>query len=173
MLCEKDGVPGMARILKALALYLVVLVVCLALYVPFRLLGEKYQQILVAGTSDFYYWFAPFIWPLFTLLLGGLPAYFGSRIRVPFYVRIPVYFLLLASWDVLPRLDTFLQLKTTCYLSSYTFNPENPGQFNTTYLSFILQPVCFFAGIVSGEVAGWLRKRRLSTKVSPLDPVTP
>ncbi len=153
----------MARVLKRSALYLLVLVLCLAVYIPFRALGEKYQGTLVGQSNNFYYPFAIFIWPLFTLLLGGLPAYLGSRLQVPFYVRIPIYFLLLASLDYLPRLDALFQFKSWCYLSSYKYNPGNPGQFNTTYLSFILQPICFLAGIASGEIAAWLQEKKASS----------
>ena len=143
---------------KRFALYFLVVVLSLLLYVPFRLLGERYQQVLYAGTNNFYYIRAIVIWPLFTFLVAAVPAYSGARSKIPVYVRLPVYFLILASWDYLPGLDQSLPVEGTSYLSAY--ETMQPGEFNTTYLSFLLQPVSFFVGIGFGEVLGRLHRGR-------------
>ena len=151
----------MSKPVRSFSLYVLVLALTLALYVPFRLVADRYQVITVAGTDNFYYPFATFIWPLFTLVMGAAPAYFGSLLRIPIYIRIPVYFLLLGSWDELPRLDDLLGVQGFNYLSSY----DHPGELNTTYVSFVLQPVCYVLGILSGEIAGWETKRSLTNNI--------
>ena len=131
-----------------------------AFYLPFRLAAASLNNVTIASTGDFYHRLAVIWWPLFCLVLFGLPSALGALMRIHVAARVVAVIGFLLWVDYSRAVDSLLGLEDW---GRTGLNSWRGTTFNTTYVSAeILSPLFMIFGILAGTVAGviWRRVRR-------------
>jgi len=100
------------------------------------------------------------------LLLTGIAHYSGSSMRIPVYVRIGVligFLLLYLEGKITQPVDDLLGFNDSGFTGLYAYS--GTGEFNTTYLSWMLLGIAFFLGFVAGEFVALLRRKPGTKKI--------
>lgn len=132
------------------------------LYVPFRLIAQKFNTATTAGidaagniypVDNFAYPFAILIWPTFAVLCGFVTSYvakrFGRAWPVVLGVMIAAFFLTYLT----PRMDELLGIPGGG-LDGFVSWPSNRAGITTPKLSAILCLALFWAAAIVGAVIG-------------------
>jgi heme exporter protein D len=140
-----------------------ILLLSAGLYVPFRLLASHTNNTLMAGTDDFYYSFAVFLWPSYVLLATGLVFLTSGALGFSLVVDFFALVLLMACSDYASGLDRFLGLNDMGDAGFLT--TAMGGTWNTTWLSQALCFVTLWLGLIVGKTTGVFLHRRLCSQV--------
>jgi len=121
-------------------------------YVPFRLLAQRYNIIGAGFSDDFRYWWCALLWPSFSFLAGLTPL-FASTLRLRWCFLLGVLVLSLVLWEKAPLLDGLLGIPGGGLVGFNSYWSNQPG-FSTSQLSMVLSPIAFFLGAAGGVILG-------------------
>ena len=148
------------RPINKYAIYIVTLIAVLLAYVPYRLIAQHTNTVIVGNSDNFAYPAATFLWPSFAFLVTFLGHCVGRLLRIRWYFRTIALVALFIAWDSIVKFDGLLGIPAGGLLGFRSSAANYPGM-NTTYLSVLLCPVAFVFGIVIGEFVGWIYDRKI------------
>ena len=139
------------------------------LYIPFRLVAQRYNIAFTATldkvgnvyqSDSFAYPFAILIWPAFAALCGSVAPYIAKRIGAPWLVVIPLVVAAFVLTYLMPWVDELVGIPGGG-LDGFVSWPVNHAGLNTPTLSAMFCPVLFWASaIVAVVTAGILNQRK-------------
>jgi|GEM_PF-4315061 len=121
-------------------------------YVPFRLLAQRYNIVTAASSDDFIFWWCTLLWPWFSFLAGMIPL-FAATLKLRWYFLLGVLIVSVAIWQKIPLLDGFLGIPGGG-LDGFTSYLTNQPGLNTSKLSVLLCPIAFLVGAAAGVILG-------------------
>jgi hypothetical protein len=132
------------------------------LYIPFRLVAQKYNIATTAGLDaagnvhhldNFAYPFSILIWPTFSFLCGSLAPYIAKRLGASWLFAIGMIISAFVLTYLIPWIDEPLGIPGGG-LDGFVSWPSNRAGMSTPKLSAILCLVLFWAGASVSVVVG-------------------
>lgn len=141
-------------------IYLAVIFLALAVYIPFRYLAALTNTSFHASSQDFLRPYAVVVWPVYVTLLTLTVSFTGSFLSIRWPLRVLVVLGIVGWIGYSELLDSVLGLTTNIGRAGLDVTMGSVDQYNTTYLSQTLCVAGFVLGVVAGEVTAFIIKRR-------------
>jgi len=138
------------------------------LYIPFRLIAQKYNIATTASldaagnvhlVDNFAYPFAVLIWPAFAVLCGLLVPYFAKRLGASWTVVLCLMVAAFVLTYLIPWIDEPIGIPGGG-LNGFVSWPANRTGMTTPKLSAILCPALFWSGAIVGMIVAATRFRK-------------
>jgi hypothetical protein len=129
------------------------------LYLPFRLLAQRFNIVFLGLSDNFYHWFSLLIWPIYAFLWGAVPMFVARRLHLRWLILPFIFIVAFLVCNQITILDDYFNIPAggLCGFQSY---PANYPGMNTPHISVILCPVMFLGGTVAGTIVGWYTSSR-------------
>lgn len=138
------------------------------LYIPFRLIAQKYNIATTAGldaagnvypVDNFAYPFAILIWPAFAVLSGLLAPYVAKRLGASWPIVLCVMVAAFVLTYLIPWIDEPIGIPGGG-LTGFVSWPSNHAGMTTPKLSVILCLVVFWIGAIVGVIVAATGSRK-------------